>query len=285
MLTQDGGLVPPVMLSAAKDRGPPPRRAARPQLLRCAQHDLPGSFLLLGQHSSACPPVGDTFRWAGVDAIHRVPTEPPETTNPSSSETQNPEFFPVLTARRFSACAKMTYQAEDELLPPHCSHPTLKWPDNFLRNPASIKIPRLRLHQLSIDITCIHFARIESDVVGEGFIGMCRVRIVPGGVGRAFLSNLNGIVRGPAFPFAEGMARGGDAVFQTHIFRGNVVNGRVAGLQDAFGAVRIGDDHAVEDDLDMPAALFKTRGTWIIPDGFLAWFKMLFVAHIYLSCL
>jgi hypothetical protein len=42
MLTQYGGLVPPVMLSAAKDRGPPARRASRPQLLRGAQDDIAG---------------------------------------------------------------------------------------------------------------------------------------------------------------------------------------------------------------------------------------------------
>jgi hypothetical protein len=151
-------------------------------------------------------------------------------------------------------------------LPPKRPHSPLKRPYDIVRDPAAVKVAFLGLHSLAVHVAGVHFARIECNVVGERFVGMRRLAIEPGSVGRAFAAYADSIVRSCSLPFAKRAARRGcEVAVKLHVLRRDVVNGRVAGFQDAFGAPRIGDHQAIEDHLDMFVALLQPGWTWVVP--------------------
>ncbi len=141
-------------------------------------------------------------------------------------------------------------------LPASSTRLAFKRPNNLTCNPPSIKIPRLRLHLLAIHIAGVHLAGIEGDIAGERLVGVGWLAIIPGPVGEGSLSDLDCVVGGAALPFAEcRVSRRDEVCGELHIFRWDIVDRRVAGLQDTFGATRICDDDAIQDGLDMPAAV------------------------------
>jgi hypothetical protein len=60
-------------------------------------------------------------------------------------------------------------------------------------------------------------------------------------------------------------------MLQPDVFRRDVVHGRVAGLQDAFGPRGVGERHPAENDLDLTVHILEPRRARIVPDGLLAW--------------
>ena len=58
--------------------------------------------------------------------------------------------------------------------------PALIWPLDFRGDPAAIKVSGLGLHLFGIDITGIHEAGIEGNVVADGFVALMGLRITPG---------------------------------------------------------------------------------------------------------
>src|ERR1051326_3207524 len=118
--------------------------------------------------------------------------------------------FPMLikTIGYYGACACYYVRTITSLvtihLPTRSPLSAFKRPYNFARNPASIKVALLSLYFLIIDITRIHFARVESDVVSEALISLAGVGIVPRSIGDTFAIHVDGVVRCLTFEFTEG---------------------------------------------------------------------------------
>ncbi len=96
-----------------------------------------------------------------------------------------------------------------------------------------------------------------------------RIGIEPSGVGGGLLANGNGVVASLAFEFAESGSGRPAQVFHFYVFRRDVVDRWVAGLQHPFGPGGLSDDNTVEDDLNVPAAFLQPRRPGIVPHRFL----------------
>jgi hypothetical protein len=140
-------------------------------------------------------------------------------------------------------------------LPPERSRTTLKRTHDLTRDPAAVEITGLGLHLFAIDVAGVHARRIEGDVVGESLEAGRGVWVVPGGVGEGAVADAERIVGGRALPFTEAGAGSGRQVFHFYVLRRNIVDGRVTRLQDAFRVLCIGDNDAVQDDLDVFIAI------------------------------
>jgi hypothetical protein len=79
--------------------------------------------------------------------------------------------------------------------------------------------------------------------------------IIPGGMRYGFVTNANGVVGSLSFPFTEGRVRCRLKILLFDVLRWNVVDRRMAGLQDTFGTTSVGNDDAVADDLNMFVAV------------------------------
>src|ERR1700676_3451173 len=117
------------------------------------------------------------------------------------------------------------------MLPSPRAYSSFKRANNLISYPAPIKIPLRRLHLLSIDITCIHFAWIDGDIVGKCFIGMGWMAVVPRGIGDGLVANGDGIVRCRPLPFTErDVSRRFEVLRDFHILWWKVIARRVARL-------------------------------------------------------
>src|SRR6476620_8837393 len=66
-------------------------------------------------------------------------------------------------------------------LPAHAARSTLEWPDDRRGDPATVEIARLGQYPLAIDITRIHLAGVDRDIIGDCGERRRRVVVGPGG--------------------------------------------------------------------------------------------------------
>jgi len=99
--------------------------------------------------------------------------------------------------------------------------------------------------------------------------------IVPCCVGNAPITDRDGVIRSGSLPFTERRALCKDETLgKLYILRGNIVDGRMARLQDTLCSPSVCNDNLVEDDLNMFIALLETRWARVVPNGLLPWLRL-----------
>ena len=120
---------------------------------------------------------------------------------------------------------------------------------------------------------------VEGDVVAQVGVGGGGLDVAPGGVeaygtGRfrqieeGIEGEIDGPVGGEAFELAHGgRARRGLEEVHGDIGVGNVIDGRVAGLENTQGARSFGEEDAAVDDADVVVDEFEARWARVVPYG------------------
>ena len=169
---------------------------------------------------------------------------------------------------------------------PNVPVPPFKWPHNLAGNPSTIEVTFLCLNLFIIYKTSIHLAWIKSHVLSHRFIRVCQILIKPRGIGHAFVTNCDGIVRGRPFPFAKCRTqRNREVLLKLHVFRVNIVNRWMACFEYTFRPLRLRNHDPIENDFDMFIALFKPGWAWIIPNRLLSRPRLNTFSMIHSKCL
>ena len=138
--------------------------------------------------------------------------------------------------------------------------PALERPDHPRGHPAAVEVALLRHHLLVTDPALVHPGRVERDVVGERLVPRRGRRVGPGGLDLEPGAGADVPVPGRPLVLAPGLPVGGDEGACGHVRAGDVVDGRVAGLEDAQGGPAVGDDHPAEHDPDLARVTGWTAG-------------------------
>ena len=159
--------------------------------------------------------------------------------------------------------------------PPPGAGASFKGPDDIGGDPASVKVALLGLYALAVDEAGAYPAGVKGQIPGDGFKSWARRGVAPGHCRALRLGGLDIPINGLPFEFAKTALPRPDAEkICAHVFRREVINGRVAGLQDAVGAVGLSDGDAVEFNDEVLVRLFQARRAGVIPDAFLPGFGL-----------
>src|SRR5215204_3196709 len=140
-------------------------------------------------------------------------------------------------------------------------------------DPAAVEAPLLHPDLLPVDPAGVHERGVEGNVVLKGREGGDRVRVGPGGSPLFSPVGLDVVVARRPLPLTKGRAPGhapsGLEVLHPDVLRGDVVDRRVARLQDPLGARRVGERDPAKDHFDAPLRVLEPWRARVIPDGFL----------------
>lgn len=147
-------------------------------------------------------------------------------------------------------------------------------------DPAAIEVAGLRDDAFAVDGAFVDAIGVEGYVVAEFGVGGRRLNVAPGGVGadgawrageieERVKGEVDVPISGEAFEFAQAaMARGRLEEMHGDVGVGDVVDGRVAGLENAEGARGFGEEDAAMNDANVVVNEFKARRAGIVPHGF-----------------
>ncbi len=144
----------------------------------------------------------------------------------------------------------------------------LEGPADVGSDPAAVEAACLRADALVVQVARVHAPRVEGDVVAQGGEGGNRVGVGPRRrLGRA-TAGRHVEVACVALPLAERAVLGGgaQAPLQDVSWR-HVDRGRMARLEHAHRAGRVGDHDAAELHAHAPRAGLETRRARVVPDA------------------
>jgi len=146
-------------------------------------------------------------------------------------------------------------------------------------DPAAVEVAGLGDDAFAIEGALVDAVCVEGDVVAQVGVGGGGLDVAPGGVeadgtGRfgEIEKGIEGQVDGPVGSKALELAQGGGArrrLEEVHgdVGVGNVINGRVAGLEDTKGARSFGEEDAAVDDADVVVDEFEAGWARVVPYG------------------
>ena len=146
-------------------------------------------------------------------------------------------------------------------------------------DPATVEVAGLGDDTFTVEGALVDAIGVEGDVVAQVGVGGGRLDVAPGGVeadgaGRTgeieqrVEGEIDGPVGGEALELAQGFgARRGLEEVHGDVGVGNVIDGRVAGLEDTEGARGFGEEDAAVNDADVVVDEFEAGWTRIVPYG------------------
>ena len=146
-------------------------------------------------------------------------------------------------------------------------------------DPASIEVAGLGDDTFAVEGALVDAVGVEGDVVAQFGVGGEGLDVAPGGVeadgaGRlgeveeGIEGEIDGPVGGEALELAQGCGKGrGLEEVHGDVGVGNVIDGGVAGLEDAEGAGGFGEEDAAVDDADVVVDEFETGRARVVPYG------------------
>src|SRR5215208_4443483 len=136
-------------------------------------------------------------------------------------------------------------------------------------DPAAVEAPLLRPDLLPIDPAGVHERGVEGHIVFKAREGGDRVRVGPGGPRLPSPVGPDVVVVRRPLPLAKGRAPGGLEVLHPDVLGRDVVDRRVARLQNALRTRRVGERNPAKDHLDAPLRVLELWRARVVPDGFL----------------
>src|SRR5215217_2124035 len=172
-------------------------------------------------------------------------------------------------ARVYSLRSLFRSLREAKALPTRGAGAALKGAYDLGGDPAAVEAPLLRPDSLPVDPAGVHERGVEGHVVFKAREGGDRVRVGPGGPPFFSPVGLDVVVARRPLPLAKGRAPGGLEVLHPDVLGRDVVDRRVARLQNALGARRVGERDPAKDHLDAPLRVLELWRARVVPDGFL----------------
>ena len=147
-------------------------------------------------------------------------------------------------------------------------------------DPAAVEVAGLGDDAFAVDGALVDAVGIEGDVVAKVGVGGEGLDVAPGGVhadgalrvgerDEGIEGEVDGPVGGEALELAEGGGVGG-GLEEVHgdVGVGDVVDGWVTGLEDAYGACSLGEQDAAVDDADVVVDELEAGWARVVPYGF-----------------
>jgi hypothetical protein len=151
-------------------------------------------------------------------------------------------------------------------LPASGSRPSFEWAANVGGYPTTVEIARLRLDLEFIHRAPVDTIRIEGHVVAQQLILRRRVRVRPGGILAEMVAYVDTPVVSGSLELTPGAGSGRLKQVASDVYGRDVVDGRVAGFEDAETGSRVGDELAAEADLHVAATLLDAGRARVVPD-------------------
>lgn len=141
-----------------------------------------------------------------------------------------------------------------------------EWSDDLARDPAAVEVAFLSLDEFVVEATSVDAARVDRNMIFQGFKCSSWSRVTPGGGGYdPFLDDDVPVVR-LSLEFANAPSRRWLEEFPDHICRRNVDSWRVAGFKHTVGTGRSGNRLTINNNSYTPLERFETRRTRIFPN-------------------
>lgn len=154
--------------------------------------------------------------------------------------------------------------------PPHRTRDPLDGPGDGIRHPAAIEATRLGRHDLAVDLACIHGRRVDRHTADEIHEAGGGIRVRPPCASGHDPTTANIEVRCRALVLAERRAAHRVQSGRDEVGDGQVVDGRVTGLEHTNDVAGVEDDLAAEPDDDVRVDVLEARWSRVVPDGLLA---------------
>src|SRR5215203_2180436 len=159
-------------------------------------------------------------------------------------------------------------------LPAPGSRGTLERANYVGGDPTPVEVSLLRLDFLPPHPAPVHPGRVERDVVFQARKRGRRIWIEPGGPRFFSIRRHDIVVAGQALPLAVRASTRGFQMLHPYVFLRDVVDGRVACLENALRPRGVGERHAAKDDLDLSVYVLEPGRTRVVPDGLLSWTRV-----------